>query len=343
MGVLIRAALAAALVVPAPILAPAAALAGSVRDDKERLAFRIKDTRITESSGLATSPTHRGIVYTHNDSDAGPTFYAIGPGGRTRATFRLSGAEARDWEGMAATTDPETGRGVLWFADIGDNMDGAWPDISVYKVQEPAELRDATLPATRYRFRYKDGARNAEGLMVNPRTGRLYIVSKEFGGSVYVAPRRLSTTKTNVLRRFAAAPLMATDAAFAPDGSGYVIRTYFSASLYDPTGKSIGRLTMPAVNQAESITYTRDGTAVLTGSEGVSSPVYRVPLPAGLRPRPTLTPTPERATHRTSPSTAPASAESPADGGVSYGLIALWAALVAVAVGVILFLVRLVR
>src|SRR5262245_35124331 len=87
-------------------------------DDAERLLFNFRDKRITESSGLAVSPTHPDIVYTHNDSDAGAMFFAVGMDGRTRATFTLAGAEARDWEAMAASTDPKTGRGVLWFADI---------------------------------------------------------------------------------------------------------------------------------------------------------------------------------------------------------------------------------
>ncbi|MFD2348441.1 hypothetical protein ACFSTC_02175 [Nonomuraea ferruginea] len=83
---------------------------------------------------------------------------------------------------------------------------------------------------------------------------------------------------------------MATDAAYAPDGSSYVIRTYFSATLYEPSGKMIAKVPMPELRQAESIAYTRDGTALLTGSEGVRSPVYRVPLLAAATPTPSPTP-----------------------------------------------------
>ncbi|TMR89670.1 hypothetical protein, partial [Nonomuraea basaltis] len=249
-------------------------------EDGMEKVFTFKDPEITESSGLAVSPTHDGVYYTHNDSAATPTFYAVDGNGRTKATFQVRGAEARDWEAMAATKDPATGRGALWFADIGDNLDGAWPDISVYKVLEPQTLADATLPATRYRFRYADGGRNAEGIMINPRTGRLYVVSKEFAGSVYAAPKKLRTDRANVLRKVAGAPIMATDAAYAPDGSSYVIRTYFSATLYEPSGETIAKVSMPELKQAESIAYTLDGTALLTGTEGPKSPVYRVPLPA---------------------------------------------------------------
>lgn len=252
------------------------ALAASADDTGEKL-FTFRDREITESSGLAVSPTHPGVYYTHNDSSAEPKFYAVGADGRTRATFRVRGAEARDWEAMAARRDLTTGRGVLWFADIGDNLDGAWPDISIYKVMEPPTLRDATVTAVRYRFRYEDGGRNAEGIMAHPRTGRLYVVSKEFAGSVYVAPKTLRTDRVNVLRKVAAAPLMATDAAYAPDGSSYVIRTYFSATLFKPSGETIAKVTMPELKQAETIAFASDGRALLVGSEGPASPLYACP------------------------------------------------------------------
>ncbi|MFC0865441.1 hypothetical protein ACFHYQ_24415 [Sphaerimonospora cavernae] len=342
--------LAVSFVVMAPpaLSPPASAHAGArteqaqAGDDGERLLFNFQDPRIDESSGLAVSPTHKGIVYTHNDSGDSPRFFAVGMDGRTRATFTLAGAEARDWEAMEATVDPETGRGVLWFGDTGDNL-GTWPDISVYKVMEPQTMRDATLQATRYRFQYEDGhSRDAEGLMVHPRTGRLYIVSKEFAGSVYAAPAKLRTDRVNVLRRVGPAPLMATDAAYAPDGSSFVIRTYFSASLYRAPGKLLAHLDMPPLRQAESITYTRDGTALLTGSEGVSSPVYRVPLPPEARP-PAATPSATRAassaarTARPTPSRAAAATESgqSADGGVTVPMGLLWIAVAAGAIGVI--------
>lgn len=258
---------------------PVAAAAPAMADDGDQRLFTFRDPRISESSGLAVSPTHSGIYYTHNDSAAAPEFFAVDSAGRTKAVFRVAGAQARDWEAMAASKDPETGKSVLWFADIGDNLDGAWPDISIYKVTEPQTLRDATVPAVRYRFRYEDGARNAEGIMVNPRSGRLYVVSKEFAGAVYEAPKRLRAGRVNILRKIGSAPIMATDAAYAPDGSSYVVRTYFSATLFRPSGESITKISMPQLDQAESIAFTPDGKSLLTGSEGVGSPLYRVPLP----------------------------------------------------------------
>ncbi|MFC4013198.1 hypothetical protein ACFOY2_38640 [Nonomuraea purpurea] len=335
MGDVVVRVLAVALVTGLPVAVPAYAAA----DEGPEKLFTFKDPAITESSGLAVSPTHDGIYYTHNDSSAAPTFYAVDKNGRTKATFQLGGAEARDWEAMAASKDPATGRGVLWFADIGDNLDGAWPDVSVYRVMEPQTIRDATLPATRYRFRYADGARNAEGIMVHPKTGRLYVVSKEFAGSVYAAPKKLRANKTNILRKVASAPIMATDAAYAPDGSSYVIRTYFSATLYRPSGEVISRVSMPELKQAESIAYTLDGKALLTGSEGPRSPVYRVPIPQLAVGAPTPTPSPAAAKKKEDEDqTAPAST-----GGLKLKDILIWLAAAGTAVGVITFIARRTR
>ncbi|MEU4536957.1 hypothetical protein AB0G15_19020 [Streptosporangium sp. NPDC023825] len=326
-------------------------------DGGERILFRFKDSRITESSGLAVSPTGKDVYYTHNDSSAGPVFFAVGPDGRTRATFTLRGAASRDWEGMAASTDPRTGRGVLWFADIGDNLEGAWPDISVYKVAEPATLSDAVVPAVRYRFRYEDGGHNAEGIMVHPRTGRLSIVTKQFAGAVYQAPKRLRADRVNVLRKVGSAPIMATDAAYAPDGSSFVIRTYFSATVYRAPGEQIARVTMPELRQAESIAYTRDGRYLLTGSEGSRSPVYRVPLPEKVLG--VAAPGPASARRQAAPTPASGATGAPeptpvagveadedgsgADTGVPTSAVLLWLAIAAGAIGVITLIARRTR
>ncbi|WP_274386805.1 hypothetical protein [Streptosporangium sp. KLBMP 9127] len=361
MGVMIRTATALTMLLTFPAVSSTAADAADTTAastataqssdqssvDGERLVFRFRDPRITESSGLAVSPAHEGIVYTHNDSDAAPVIYAVGPHGRTRAALTISGAEARDWEGIAVSTDPETGRGVLWIADIGDNLDGAWSDISVYRVLEPTKLRDATLLATRYRFRYDDGARNAEGIMINPRTNRLYVVSKEFAGSIYQAPRKLRANRPNILRKVTSAPLMATDAAYSPDGSTFVIRTYFSATLYSAPGKMIRQISMPSLKQAESITYTRDGKALLVGSEGVKSPVYEVPLPADLLPAPKPSASPPRSQPPQTPADISASATSPTAvgpfDGLSRNLILLGLALAAAVTTVIILIARRTR
>ena len=40
---------------------------------------------------------------------------------------------------------------------VSDNLNGAWPYVTVYRVPEPAEVRDQTLQATAFRIKYSNG------------------------------------------------------------------------------------------------------------------------------------------------------------------------------------------
>ena len=273
-----------------PAASASAATAGTSAGRGDEVAFTINDPRITESSGLIASTRHPGVVYTHNDSGGSPQIFALGPDGRVRAVLTLSGATARDWEAISLGRD-ERGRPSIFVADIGDNLGGAWPFVTVYRVPEPAQLRSQTLRATAFRFKYADGPRNAETMLINPRTNRLYIASKLFGGKLYEAPARLRTGGFNTLRKIGDAPTIATDGAFAPDGRTCVIRTYFGAKIYavgpdGRPGKTLKTIDLPMQKQGEAVTYAPDGGSLLVGSEGKAQPVYRVPLPDEARPSP---------------------------------------------------------
>jgi hypothetical protein len=269
--------LAVALAAGAVLCVAAAASAQEV--EGAEVAVRLEDQRIFESSGLALSRRHQAVLWTHNDSGGEPALYAVGSDGRTLATLTLAGAEARDWEAMAAGRD-DRGRPALFVGDIGDN-NGVWPEVAVYRVAEPAELRDATVPAARYRLRYADGPHDAEALLVDPRSNRLYVATKEVaGGGLYRAPARLRTGQVNVLRRVARVPPVITDGAWLPDGRAFVLRDYQGAYVYATPGKRVGTFELPLQQQGESLTAAADGRSVLAGSEGVASEVWRVPLPA---------------------------------------------------------------
>ncbi|MDF2739106.1 MAG: hypothetical protein K0S88_472 [Actinomycetia bacterium] len=295
------------------------------------VALRLEDPRIYESSGLALSRRHPAVLWTHNDSGDEPRLYAVGSEGRTLATLTLAGVEARDWEALAAGRD-DRGRPALFVGDIGDNQ-GVWPEVSVYRVPEPARLRDATVPAVRYRLRYADGSRDAEALLIDPRSNRLYVATKDVaGGALYRAPSRLRTDQVNVLLRVAKVPPVVTDGAFTPNGQAFVLRDYQAAYVYAAPGRRVGSLELPLQFQGESITVTADGRSVLAGSEGPASEVWRVPLPPSVLSR--LTPT-TRPPRTTAPTPAAQPASGPGSGWASAPLLAVTAAvalLVAVAV-----------
>lgn len=261
---------------PAGLAVPAAALLlllgaacpAVAADGKPDRDFTIEDPRITESSGLAASRVHPGIYWTHNDSDDGPYVFAVDSRtGKTVATITMRGVgEPRDVEGISIGPD-----GDIYVGDIGDNLDGSWNHVWIYRFPEPKALRDATVTATQYDVKYADGARNAEALMVHPTTGRVYIASKnEDGGGLYEGPAKLTAGSTNTFRRVGEVPWV-TDGAFSPDGGSLVLRSYFSARVYGFEGGRLGEsraVAAPFQRQAESVTYTADGSALMFGSEG---------------------------------------------------------------------------
>ncbi|MFI9204839.1 hypothetical protein [Streptomyces sp. NPDC053048] len=276
-----------ALGIAALLALPAAPPAGAApaADGGAASAFTIQDPRIKESSGLAASRAHKGVYWTHNDSGDGANVFAVDSRtGRTVATVTLSGVKARDVEAVSVGPD-----GNIYLGDIGDNMGGTWPEVWIYRFPEPKTLQDTAVTPTRFTVRYADGPRDAESLMVHPKTGRVYIASKKRSGkgALYEAPEQLSADGVNTFRRVADINVWATDGAFSPDGSRLVVRGYFEARAYrwtDNRPEEIGRPAVPLQRQGESVTFSPDGRYLMYGTEGAASRVTPVELKDDLLP-----------------------------------------------------------
>ncbi len=279
------------------VLAASAMFAGQAAagDDLDRV---LLDPRITESSGLVASSLHPGVVWTHNDSGHPPQLFAVGQDGKTLATLTLAGAPARDWEAIAPGRSA-AGQPLLWVGDIGDNR-SSWPYVRLFQIAEPAQLHDADVAWTEFRLRYEDGPHNAETMLVDPLSQRMFIVTKEAsGGGFYEVPEHLEPSPAvNVLHRVGDAPGTITDGAFSPDGKHLVLVGYVYGFLYRRGDPAAGRPVAgqprtffpPLRPQGESVTWTPAGSTLLVGSEGADSAVRRIDATALLA-SPTATPT----------------------------------------------------
>jgi hypothetical protein len=248
------------------------------------LLFHFADTQIDESSGLAQSSYGDGIVYTFNDSGDTARFFAVNSSGATVAIYTLKGATNHDWEDMDTGTGAG-GKPVLYFGDIGDNSSKR-TEIDVYRVPEPRGPT-ADVPWIRYRFKYPDGSHNAETLMVDPHTHRIFIASKaglgDGDGLLYEAPAVLSTTAINTLAIVEpprTIPNLTTSGDISPDGKLMVLLTYFSAYWSVGVNGELHAFPVTEQQQDEGIAFTRDGKSILVDSEGKYTAVYRIALPA---------------------------------------------------------------
>jgi hypothetical protein len=228
---------------------------------------RFNDKRFTEISGMTYSQRHPGVIYLHNDSGDGPYVYAVDATTcRTLARLTLAGVDARDVEAIGSGRDAK-GRPVLWVADIGDNVD-SWPSVRLHRVREPAVLTDRTVQARTFSFTYPDRPHNAEAILADPNSTRIWVVTKQSAvGSVYrVEPKRGRTVVAKPVRKVGA---FVTDGSVSPDGTRFVLRDYVDALVYPgmPPGGAAKRVYLPLQLQGEAITWTPDGRYLLVASE----------------------------------------------------------------------------
>ena len=169
------------------------------------------------------------------------------------------------------------GAGYVWVGDIGDN-DSRRSSVEIARV--PVGRGDRTVHPTTYRLTYPDGPADAETLLRDPASGRLYIATKSvFGGVLYAVPASLDASGSNRLRAVGRVLPVATDGAFFPDGRHVVVRSYTTAVVYAwPSLQPVGSFALPHERQGEGIAVADDG-AVYVDSEGPGSPVLEVTLP----------------------------------------------------------------
>lgn len=247
----------------------------------------IDDPRIVEASGMVLSVQFDDLAYVMNDSGESQMVYAvrISTGAVVGATTVTNGLWT-DSEALSIDGD-----GTLWVADTGDNLVQR-EDTALYSFAEPGE-GDQTVEAVRYPVSYQGGSRNVEALLIEPRTGAKYLVSKGFvGADVFVLPEPLSPSGT-VATPVASAPAAVTDGAFTPDGSRVLLRTYTDVRELDPSDWSeIRSIATPLLKQGETLAAESDGRTFLIGSEGESSPLIRVAIPLDDAPTSSVTPSP---------------------------------------------------
>jgi hypothetical protein len=242
---------------------------------RRHVAFSISSPLITESSSLVVSTVHPGLLYTANDSGHSATVYVLDASdGKLVGQTSLSGVTAIDIEAMAVGAD-----GTLVVGDIGDNT-AIRPSVALYRMPQPGRGDSSVVPDT-VTLTYPGGPRDAESLLYDSRTGRVFVASKLLGGAkVYRSPPAVFSRTSAVLQPVADAPAIATDATFL-DGYRYaMIRSYFSAVVYRfPSWRKVASFDLPIEQQGESLAGLPGGKSVLIGSEGVDSKVLRVRLP----------------------------------------------------------------
>lgn len=267
--------------------------------DGPKVIGKIESDEITESSGIAASRCQQGVIWTHNDSGDGAFIYAVNAGGRHLGTWQIPNARNIDWEDIAGFKDGE-GKCYLYIGEIGNNNNER-AEHKIYRVAEPAvHASDSnstrkepiqTEPAEILTFSYPDARQDAETLMVHPKNGEIYVLTKHRSGpsAVYKLKPVFDTSvvvkaeKVSDITVPAIPNGLLTGGDIAPDGSHVILCDYFAGyELVLPDGASnfdeIWKQKPTVVElgdrkQGEAVSYAADGLSILATSEGKSPPL----------------------------------------------------------------------
>ncbi len=147
-----------------------------------------------EISGVVASIRNPDLLWAIEDSDNAAALLAMGVDGSDRGDWILSGATNVDWEDIAAAT--VGGQNFIYVGDFGDNI-AVRTDQAIYRVREPwvtgsfgglvsfADIEKIQIQYPEYppgeRGAGSPGIparRDAEGLLVDPVNGDIYVFSK---------------------------------------------------------------------------------------------------------------------------------------------------------------------
>ena len=265
--------------------------------------FDLNDREITESSGLVVSRKNTGAFWTHNDSGDAAFLYAFDKSGQRLGTWKIADAKNVDWEDIAPYTDARTGESYIFIGDIGNNT-RARGEAQIYRVVEPkittadknSRRKNPVVIADSDKITivYPDTHHDAETLLVDPKTGNLYVISKSLSGQANIykikAGFKNGDKLTPELIGTISVPALAggflTGGAISPDGSRLALCDYFAAYEYvlPKDAKNFDEIFKNAPDviqlgqraQGESIAYSPDGKTLYATSEKRPMPLIAV-------------------------------------------------------------------
>lgn len=224
---------------------------------------------LMETSGLAVSRRHRGVLWSHNDSGNGTVLFALDRSGRILGRVRVP-IRTRDWEDVSAAACP--GGDCLYIADIGDNGLSR-PVIDIYRVSEPSPTDAETRQPDVFHATYADGPHNAEAMFVVGAS--VFIVTRDRTGGLYRAALPAGDRGDLVFQRIGELGLSAvTDAEAFDDGRSVVVRTSHDAVIYRANELIRGgvipefRIRLDGLREPQGEGVAIDGNRLFLSSEG---------------------------------------------------------------------------
>ncbi|MFZ1706086.1 MAG: hypothetical protein WAT79_17200 [Saprospiraceae bacterium] len=240
----------------------------------------ISNKDLNEVSGMVSSRIMPGHFWVHNDSGDNSSLYLINEKAEHLNTITIAGITNRDWEDIAIFNEVASQKSLLLIGDFGDNL-AQYHFGTIYIIAEPILLQgqDSIIPLiSKIVFKFADGPRDCETLMVDPITGDIYLVSKrEPQVALYKIDYPFNTSDTVVAEKLMVLPftqMVAGD--ISADGKDIIIKSYdeifyFRRKIVESLVEALSKnpIKVPYIRepQGEAIAWSMDGKSMYTLSE----------------------------------------------------------------------------
>lgn len=243
--------------------------------------FSLAPGLVDEVSGITPSQNIPGNLWAEQDGGNPSQLALLSPSAQLVGHIDLP-LPNRDWEDMTLGAGPKTGVPYIYLADIGDN--NATNDVNyIYRFPEPKSLTDQVTSAERIAFRYPDGPRDAEALLLDPLTKDIWIISKrESRVHLYRLAYPQNTTAVSEAEAVGSLPISyVVSACFSADGHQLIVKTYTNLYYWARNGtesvadalqkRSYQELPYRLEPQGEAVCFDGHGSGYYTLSERASA------------------------------------------------------------------------
>lgn len=244
--------------------------------------FAITPGIIDEASGLTESKNLDGYIWTMQDSGQPNSLYLLGKDGKSIKEYNIPGTVNHDWEDITSGSGPDSGVNYVYIGDIGNNNPPMTATNIIYRVPEVKDINGSFQAghSEKITFKYPDGPRDAETLLLDPATKDIFIISKESDQTgIYRLPYPQSTTETITAEKVGTIPVVttATSGDISVDGKEIIIRTYVGVFYWKvKVGETVSQALLRAATkqllvslepQGEGICFDRQLNGFYTLSE----------------------------------------------------------------------------
>ena len=259
--------------------------------EKPVVTGKLESDDLREASGIASSKCQANVFWVQNDSGDQALIYAINATGKHLGTWKVAGANNRDWEDIA--TVKNGGRCYVLIGEIGDN-EHKHERIAVFRVEEPTVTTESvtssankpltTTEAAVSYINYPNEKHDAEALLAHPTSGEVYLVTKSNNSPSHIYkfnPR--FEGETQVLEKVGEIAVPAipngsvTGGDISADGKRLILCDYFAgyelalregtANFDDIWKVRPVRVDLGKRELGEAVAYSADGSFVIAVSE----------------------------------------------------------------------------